>query len=70
MNAVLFETDGPICTIVLNRPERRNAVDGPTAQALLDAFRRFEDDAALRVAVLCGAGAAFCGVATGDGPGD
>ncbi|HEX8958155.1 MAG TPA: crotonase/enoyl-CoA hydratase family protein [Burkholderiaceae bacterium] len=61
MNAILFETDGPVCTIVLNRPERRNAVDGPTAQALLAAFQRFEDDEALRVAVLCGAGAAFCG---------
>jgi enoyl-CoA hydratase len=61
LNSVLFETDGPVCTIVLNRPERRNAVDGPTARALLAAFRRFEGDAALRVAVLCGAGAAFCG---------
>lgn len=60
MSAVLFAVDGPVCTVVLNRPERRNAVDGPTAQALLEAFQRFEDDDALRVAVLCGAGAAFC----------
>ena len=61
MNPILFETDGPVCTIVLNRPERRNAVDRPTAEALLAAFKRFEDDDALRVAVLCGAGSAFCG---------
>ena len=61
MNPVLFEVDGPVCTIVLNRPERRNAVDRATADALLAAFLRFEDDASLRVAVLCGAGSAFCG---------
>jgi len=61
MNPVLFETDGPVCTIVLNRPERRNAVDGPTAAALFAAFQRFENDDALRVAVLCGTGSAFCG---------
>jgi enoyl-CoA hydratase len=61
MNQVLFEIDGPVCTIVLNRPERRNAVDRATAAALLAAFRRFEDDGALRVAVLCGTGSAFCG---------
>ena len=61
MNSILFETDGPVCTIVLNRPERRNAVDRPTADALLAAFERFEGDDALRVAVLCGAGSAFCG---------
>jgi len=61
MNTVLFEVDGPVCTIVLNRPERRNAVDRATADALLAAFTRFEADASLRVAVLCGAGSAFCG---------
>ncbi len=60
-NQVLFEIDGPVCTIVINRPERRNAVDRATAEALLAAFQRFEGDAALRVAVLCGAGSAFCG---------
>jgi len=60
-NNVLLEIDGPVCTIVINRPERRNAVDRTTAEALLAAFRRFEDDAALRVAVLCGAGSTFCG---------
>ncbi|OCS48429.1 crotonase/enoyl-CoA hydratase family protein [Ralstonia pickettii] len=59
-DAVLFQTDGPVCTILLNRPECRNAVDGPTAAALLDAFERFEADSALRVAVLGGTGGHFC----------
>jgi len=51
---------GPVTTVVLSRPERRNAVDGPTAAALADAFRAFdaEDDAS--VAVLYGAGGTFC----------
>lgn len=59
-DAVLFQTDGPVCTILLNRPECRNAVDGPTAAALLNAFERFEADDALRVAVLGGTGGHFC----------
>lgn len=57
---VEFETDGPVCTITMNRPDKRNAVDGPMADALRLAFTRFESDSALRVAVLCGAGAVFC----------
>lgn len=59
-DAVLFQTDGPVCTILLNRPECRNAVDGPTAAALLAAFERFEANEALRVAVLGGEGGHFC----------
>lgn len=59
-DAVLFQTDGPVCTILLNRPDCRNAVDGPTAAALLRAFQRFEADDALRVAVLGGTGGHFC----------
>jgi enoyl-CoA hydratase len=59
-DAVLFQTNGPVCTILLNRPECRNAVDGPTAAALLAAFERFEADDALRVAVLAGTGGHFC----------
>ena len=47
-------------TVVLDRPERRNAVDGPTARALADAFRRFDADDSARVAVLWGAGGTFC----------
>jgi enoyl-CoA hydratase len=60
-SSVLFAQDGAVCTIVLNRPGQRNAVDRPKADALREAFQRFENDPALRVAVLCGAGAAFCG---------
>jgi enoyl-CoA hydratase len=46
--------------VVLSRPERRNAVDGPTAAALADAFRAFDGDAEARVAVLFGEGGSFC----------
>lgn len=49
-----------IAVITLDRPEARNAVDGPTAAALADAFRRFETDDAAKVAVLTGAGGTFC----------
>ncbi|MCZ2291827.1 MAG: crotonase/enoyl-CoA hydratase family protein [Burkholderiales bacterium] len=60
MSSVLFETDGPVCVVTINRPQKRNAVDGITAAALRDAFRRFEADDALRVAILTGAGGSFC----------
>jgi enoyl-CoA hydratase len=60
MNDVRFDVDGPICIITLNRPERRNAVDGPTAAALHAAFARFAADDALGVAILTGAGGHFC----------
>ena len=57
---VRVQRDGPVFTVLLSRPARRNAVDGATAQALADAFREFEasDDAA--VAVLHGEGGVFC----------
>jgi len=58
--SVRTERDGPVSTVVLSRPERRNAVDGPTAAALADAFRSFEADADARVAVLWGEGGSFC----------
>ena len=60
MSLVTFEVDAAICIITLNRPEKRNAVDGPTARELRDAFERFEADPALRVAILTGAGDNFC----------
>jgi len=60
MSTVLIEQDGPVWTVTLNRPEVRNAVDGPTARALADAFRRFDADADACVAVLHGAGEHFC----------
>jgi enoyl-CoA hydratase len=58
--SVRTERNGPVSTVVLSRPERRNAVDGPTAAALADAFRAFEADADARVAVLWGEGGSFC----------
>jgi enoyl-CoA hydratase len=69
-NPVQTTTDGPVATVVLNRPHCRNAVDGPTAAALRAAFSAFEADDALAVAVLTGAGGHFCAgadlVALGD----
>ncbi|MGJ6960693.1 crotonase/enoyl-CoA hydratase family protein [Streptosporangium sp. G11] len=57
---VRIERDGPVTTVVLSRPEVRNAVDGPTARALADAFRDFDADPGAAVAVLWGEGGAFC----------
>ncbi len=57
---ILSEKKGPITTVIINRPEVRNAVDRPTAEALCEAFRAFEADPEARVAVLTGAGAFFC----------
>lgn len=57
---VHFEVDGPVAVVTLDRPEVRNAVDGPTAAALADAFRRFDEDDSLAVAVLTGANGTFC----------
>ena len=81
--SVRVEVSGPVTTVVLDRPDARNAVDGPTAAALADAFRGFEADESQRVAVLYGDGGNFCAGAdlkkvgtpdgnrideTGDGP--
>ncbi|MCR6485899.1 crotonase/enoyl-CoA hydratase family protein [Amycolatopsis sp. OK19-0408] len=57
---VLVERDGPVTTITLDRPDARNAVDGPTAAELADAFRAFDADDDAAVAVLTGSGGAFC----------
>src|SRR6476620_3114582 len=57
---VRVERSGPVTTVVLDRPASRNAVDGPTAQALAAAFRAFEADPGAAVAVLHGAGDTFC----------
>jgi enoyl-CoA hydratase len=80
---VIIEKKGPVTTIIINRPEVRNAVDRPTAEALADAFREFEADEDAKVAVLTGAEGFFCAGAdlkalseglsnrldeTGDGP--
>src|SRR5215510_5431700 len=80
---VRYEIDGPVTTVTIDRPAARNAVDPPTARALATAFRRFDADASQHVAILTGAGGAFCAgydlkvtasgyrghrIETGDGP--
>ena len=57
---VRVEHDGPVTVVTIDRPDRRNAVDQPTADALLDAFRGFDADDDRAVAVLTGAGGTFC----------
>jgi enoyl-CoA hydratase/carnithine racemase len=59
-DAVRVQRDGPVFTVLLSRPERRNAVDGPTAAALAEAFREFDADGDALVAVLHGEGGVFC----------
>jgi len=83
MNVVNYEVDGALAIITINRPDARNAVDRITADALAEAFRRFDAEAALSVAILTGKGGYFCAGAdlkavstnrgnrvteTGDGP--
>jgi enoyl-CoA hydratase len=58
--AVRVERSGPVTTVLLHRPQARNAVDGPTAAALAAAFRGFDEDPGAAVAVLHGEGGVFC----------
>jgi enoyl-CoA hydratase len=58
--SVITARDGKVLTVTINRPEVRNAVDSATADALADAFKRFDADDELCVAVLTGAGGTFC----------
>ncbi len=73
MRNVGTETFNDIFVVTIERPKVRNAVDGPTATELAAAFRRFEADSALRVAILTGSSGTFCAgadlkaVSTGDG---
>ncbi len=61
MNAtVSTRADGRVTVVTIERPERRNAVDPATARALFTAFERFDADPNADVAVLTGAGGAFC----------
>ncbi|MCA9513871.1 MAG: crotonase/enoyl-CoA hydratase family protein [Myxococcales bacterium] len=60
LSPVRIERDGPVTTVILCRPEVRNAVDRDTADALAAAFRAFEADDDARVAVLFGEGRDFC----------
>src|SRR5260370_42649141 len=60
MSPVEFAIEDEIAIVTINRPDARNAVDQPTAAALADAFRRFDADDALSVAILTGATGTFC----------
>ncbi len=57
---VLTERNNTVLIVTINRPQVRNAIDGPTAQALATTFRTFDADESLNVAVLTGAGSSFC----------
>ena len=69
---VMVEKSGKVCTVIINRPEVKNAVNGPTGELLFEAFKEFDRDEGLRAAVLCGNGGTFCAgadlkaVASGD----
>ncbi len=58
--AVRSERNGPVTTVILSRPDRRNAVDRPTAEALAEAFLAFDRDPEASVAVFFGEHGAFC----------
>lgn len=60
MAKIEVERDGPVTTIILNRPEARNALDNDAIGQLHNAFIDFERDEDARAAVLWGAGGAFC----------
>ena len=60
MTGIRVQRDGPVTVVTIDRPERRNAVDAAAAAALADAFREADRDPATSVAVLTGAGGAFC----------
>jgi enoyl-CoA hydratase len=60
MTDVRFERQGSVAIVTIDRPKVRNAVDLSTAASLADAFRRFDADGELQVAILTGAGGTFC----------
>jgi enoyl-CoA hydratase len=70
---VLVDREGPVTVVSIDRPERRNAVDAATAEALAAAFREFDSDESSSVAVFTGSGGSFCagadlkGIAAGEG---
>ena len=57
---VRVDDDGPVRIVTIDRPETRNAIDGPTAAALADAWRAFDADDSAAVGVFTGAGGTFC----------
>ncbi|PKQ01313.1 MAG: enoyl-CoA hydratase, partial [Alphaproteobacteria bacterium HGW-Alphaproteobacteria-12] len=60
MPEVLVEKNGPVTSVILNRPHAKNAVDRKAAEALVEAFLAFERDEEALVAVFCGSDGAFC----------
>ena len=60
MSAVRVDVTGPVVVVTIDRPKARNAVDRPTAEALVRAFSDFDADDSQLVAVLTGAGGTFC----------
>lgn len=60
MDSVRVEKQGAVTTVILDRPQARNAVDRPTADALRQAFKDFDADETARAAVLWGANGTFC----------
>ena len=60
MSSVSYVVQDRTAVVAIERPERRNAVDTPTAEALYAAFKRFDADPALDVAILTGRGESFC----------
>ena len=60
MPALLAEQSGHVLTVMINRPEKKNAVNAEVLCGLTDAWKRLDDDPELRVAILTGAGGNFC----------
>ena len=60
MQKILVECSGPVTTVIINRPQAKNALDNEAAHALAAAFATFDADENAKVAVLTGAGGAFC----------
>lgn len=60
MSTVLYETDGAIATVTLNRPERLNAMNRELTAAVVGALERAASDESIRVLILTGAGRGFC----------
>ncbi len=56
---VLYQAEGPVATLTINRPEKRNALNGAVVEGLLHGLNRAEADGAIRVVVLTGAGSVF-----------
>src|SRR5580693_3483648 len=57
---LLYEKDGAIATITLNRPDKRNAISSMMIEEVLGVLNAAEADSAVRVVILTGAGRAFC----------